>query len=130
MRIAGVAAAIAVAAGWQQANAESVASRLQISIPAVLHLENGYAHEEALFGIPKYGGSIAERLIHGGVAKGSQKTWTLCSSDDVVAFETIMPEDSPFILMVDRGNCTFVSKVRRAQYLGAAGVIIADNTCL
>ena len=41
-------------------NVQSVASRLQISIPAVLHLENGYAHEEALFGIPKYGGSIAE----------------------------------------------------------------------
>jgi hypothetical protein len=32
--------------------------------------------------------------------------------------------------MVDRGECTFVSKVRNAQRSGAAGVIIADNTCL
>ena len=36
----------------------------------------------------------------------------------------------PFILMVDRGDCTFVKKVRNAQRSGAAGVIIADNTCL
>ena len=53
-----------------------------------------------------------QRLLHGGVTEGSQKTWTLCNSDDVVAFKTIMPEDSPFILMVDRGDCTFVSKAR------------------
>mmetsp|Transcript_10306 Transcript_10306/g.18235 ORF Transcript_10306/g.18235 Transcript_10306/m.18235 type:complete len:437 (-) Transcript_10306:252-1562(-) len=37
---------------------------------------------------------------------------------------------SPYILMVDRGGCTFVKKVRNAQRSGAAGVIIADNTCL
>lgn len=35
-------------------------SRLQIPIPAELYLDNGYPHEEALFGIPKYGGTIAE----------------------------------------------------------------------
>lgn len=40
------------------------------------------------------------------------------------------PWPSPFILMVDRGHCTFVKKVRNAQRSGAAGVIIADNTCL
>lgn len=32
--------------------------------------------------------------------------------------------------MVDRGGCTFVKKVRNAQRSGAAGVLIADNTCL
>ena len=36
---------------------------------------------------------------------------------------------SPFILMVDRGDCTFVSKVRRAQQAGASAVLIADNVC-
>lgn len=35
-------------------------SRLQIIIPSTLKRTGGYAHEEALFGIPKYGGSIAE----------------------------------------------------------------------
>jgi len=32
--------------------------------------------------------------------------------------------------MVDRGGCSFVQKVRNAQYAGAAGVIIADNICV
>jgi hypothetical protein len=39
------------------------------------------------------------------------------------------PWKSPFILMVDRGNCTFVQKVRKAQHAGAAAVLIADNVC-
>lgn len=36
---------------------------------------------------------------------------------------------SPFILVVDRGDCTFVQKVRKAQHAGAAAVLIADNVC-
>lgn len=40
------------------------------------------------------------------------------------------PWKAPFILMVDRGDCTFVIKVRNAQKAGAAGVLIADDTCL
>jgi hypothetical protein len=40
------------------------------------------------------------------------------------------PWPQPFILMVDRGDCTFVRKVRHAQTAGASAVIIADNTCL
>jgi len=33
---------------------------------------------------------------------------------------------TPFILLVHRGSCTFVKKVRNAQHLGAAAVLIAD----
>lgn len=40
------------------------------------------------------------------------------------------PWKSPFILMIDRGDCTFVKKARNAQRSGATAVIIADNTCL
>ena len=43
---------------------------------------------------------------------------------------SMLPWQSPFILMVDRGGCTFVQKVRNAQRVGAAGVIIADNSWL
>jgi len=42
----------------------------------------------------------------------------------------MLPWPSPYILMVDRGSCTFTQKVRNAQRSGAAAVIIADNTCL
>ena len=36
---------------------------------------------------------------------------------------------SPYILMVNRGSCAFVSKVRNAQRAGASAVLIADNIC-
>ena len=35
-----------------------------------------------------------------------------------------------FVLLVDRGDCHFTTKVRKAENLGAAAVVIADNTCL
>jgi hypothetical protein len=38
--------------------------------------------------------------------------------------------EPPFALMIDRGDCVFVEKVRRAQHAGARAVIIADNKCL
>lgn len=40
------------------------------------------------------------------------------------------PWKTPFILVIDRGECTFVKKARNAQRAGAAGMIIADSTCL
>jgi PA domain len=42
----------------------------------------------------------------------------------------VIPLQSPYILMIDRGNCTFVQKVRNAQRDGAAAVLVADSTCL
>lgn len=38
--------------------------------------------------------------------------------------------EAPFALLIDRGDCHFVAKVRNAQHAGARAVIIADNTCL
>ena len=40
------------------------------------------------------------------------------------------PWKAPFILLIDRGGCTYVTKVRNAQRAGAAAVVIADNICL
>lgn len=31
------------------------------------------------------------------------------------------------IVMVDRGNCSFVQKVRNCEYAGAAAAIVVDN---
>lgn len=52
-----------------------------------------------------------QRVIHGGVIPGETKTWTLCNSQQEEDFKPLKPSDSPFILMVDRGECTFASKV-------------------
>lgn len=49
-------------------------------------------------------------MVHGGVRLQERKVWTLCSNEEAAEFSLDVP-DTPFILMVDRGDCTFASKV-------------------
>lgn len=124
--------AAAIAGGVHAATPDRVSSKLTIHVPHSLAKEGGYDHREALFGRPPYGGSIAQTVYY--------IDNDLCDSNKPVT--NVWPSDAgsgkdghpllkpPFILMVDRGTCAFVQKVRNAQHLGAAGVIIADNTCL
>ena len=79
---------------------------ITVSFPQDLKVTGGYAHSDALFGIPNYGGKITANVIYAdddgcdgldntkGFPKTKGKAW-----------------ESPFILMIDRGDCTFVSKV-------------------
>jgi len=88
---------------------------------------DGYDHREALFGVPPYGGSIQQNVYYA--------DQDLCDLNVDASKGYPVRKDgsnwaSPFILMIDRGGCTFVKKVRNAQRAGAAGVIIADNKCL
>jgi len=114
-------------------DASGVTSKLQFQLPKELRKEDGYDHREALFGLPPYGGSIQQNVYYADS--------TLCDSNEDYSragYPTRDNDDSgkmapwkaPFILMIDRGDCTFVKKVRNAQKAGAAGVLIADNTCL
>eukprot|EP00536_Pseudo-nitzschia_multiseries_P002859 jgi/Psemu1/184447/e_gw1.39.9.1 len=111
---------------------DNVSSRLMIHIPHKLFREDGYDHREALFGIPPYGGSIAQNVYYAedelcDPNVDTTKGYPRREKDE----NGKMPEwEAPFILMVDRGGCTFVKKVRNAQRSGASGVVIADNTCL
>jgi hypothetical protein len=105
---------------------------LSLQLPQSLSKQGGYDHREALFGVPPYGGAIQQSLYYAGS--------DLCDPnvDTRAGFPIrakgidgkMEPWPAPYILMVDRGGCTFVNKVRNAQRSGAAGVIIADNTCL
>jgi len=123
---------LSVSAVHASTTPDNVSSRLMIHIPHKLFKEGGYDHREALFGIPPYGGSIAQNVYYADD--------DLCLNVDTTKGYPSRPIDeqtgkmkeweSPYILMVDRGGCTFVKKVRNAQRSGAAGVIIADNTCL
>ena len=101
-------------------------SKLQILIPSDLRKEGGYAHKDALFGIPPYGGSIQQQLVY--------VDSPLCSSEIDKSKGHFFPKGhkwpTPFILMVNRGDCTFVQKVRNAQRAGASAVLIADDKCL
>jgi hypothetical protein len=104
---------------------------LFLQIPKSLSKPNGYDHRDALFGIPPYGGSIQLQVYYSGTnlceeKVDNRKGYPARDKDDSGEME---PWKSPFILMVDRGDCTFVQKVRKAQHAGAAGVLIADNMC-
>jgi hypothetical protein len=83
-------------------------------IPHSLWLENGYNHHAALFGITPYGGAITTNVYYANS--------TLCDSDVDKGIgypeqeidpktNKMKPWPSPYILMVDRGVCTFVKKV-------------------
>jgi len=80
---------------------------VSFQIPHSLFKAEGYEHREALFGIPPYGGSIAQNVYY---AESD-----LCNGNATVGYHDktgkMQHWPSPFILMVDRGNCTFVKKV-------------------
>ncbi|KAL7523856.1 hypothetical protein ACHAWF_001428 [Thalassiosira exigua] len=112
-------------------SADSVSSRLQVHIPQTLFRPEGYDHRESLFGFPPYGGSITHRIFCADSELcdpivDTRKGFPLRPKDKSGNME---PWPSPYILMVDRGGCSFVEKVRNAQQSGATGVIIADNLC-
>eukprot|EP01084_Bolivina_argentea_P067035 122163_1 len=103
-------------------------SVFQVQIPTELFRAEGYPHKEALFGIPNYGGTISERLMYGG---DYVQPWLFCTEEEHLEFLQNKPQDGrAFILLIDRGNCSFVSKVRLAQHSGASGVVIADDKCV
>jgi len=84
---------------------------------------DGYRHDEAQFGQATYNKMITQKLYY--------STNTLCESDATA--EGGLPSGSwvaPYILMVDRGDCTFVTKAKNAQRLGASALVVADNVCL
>lgn len=83
-------------------------------IPHSLFKESGYEHREALFGMPPYGGSIAQTVYYAEsdlceADVDTSKGWPKRENDKNGKMK---PWDPPFILMVDRGGCTFVKKVR------------------
>lgn len=117
---------------FSMVDAGGVMSKMQIHIPQILNKAGGYEHREALFGVPPYGGSIQQSVYYADdtlcdANVNKRKGFPIRAKDDT---GDMMPWPAPYILMVDRGGCTFVQKVRNAQRSGAAAVIIADNTCL
>uniref|UniRef100_A0A7R9WI38 PA domain-containing protein n=1 Tax=Pseudictyota dubia TaxID=2749911 RepID=A0A7R9WI38_9STRA len=112
--------------------ANGVSSKLQVHIPKTLTKAGGYDHREALFGVPPYGGSLQQNVYYADADLCDANVDTRAGFPIRAKDEdgNMLPWPSPYILMVDRGGCTFVQKVRNAQRSGAAGVIIADNTCL
>lgn len=75
-----------------------------------------YPHTNALFGIPAYSSSVSAVLFYptGGAALG-------CAGLDAAG----VPAGS--VVLLDRGNCSFTTKVLNAQRAGAIGAVVVDN---
>lgn len=86
-------------------------------LPESLMKKDGYQHKDALFGYPAYAiGSLQTQLIY-----------TNSTGCEKIVADNWEP---PFALLLDRGDCHFVEKVRQAQHAGARAVLIADSKCL
>jgi hypothetical protein len=84
-----------------------------LQIPHSLYKDDGYAHREALFGYPPYGGSIAQQVYYADSQLCDVNVDTTKGFPEREKENGVMkPWPSPYILMVDRGDCTFVQKVR------------------
>jgi hypothetical protein len=70
------------------------------------------------FGAPAYKGSVLGLMTRLTDAKFACAPFSLDADDSI----------EPAILLVDRGQCSFTTKVRHAQDAGAAAVIFLDNT--
>ena len=80
-----------------------------LQIPHSLFREEGYDHREALFGVPPYGGSIAQNVYYADSDLCDPNVDTTAGYPQREKGESW---PSPYILMVNRGGCTFVKKVR------------------
>lgn len=102
---------------------KNVSSYVNFQIPHSLYQKGGYLHQSARFGSHWSALAPEGRMV--------QQLLDLPANDTLLCSDHIEidPPDQPFALLVDRGNCSYVSKVRNAQILGASGVIIANNLC-
>lgn len=111
VRVALLCAVALLAAGYACGQDDN--SIIHISQP--IEIAGSYRHSEALFGRPSYGGAITGVLVYAANRTGC---------DPITPSES-WPEDP--ILLLDRGGCKFVQKVRNAEAAGAQAVLIADN---
>jgi len=106
-------------------------SILQVTDPLSLAKPKGYDHTDATFGPASYQDPIEHEVIY------LESELCYPNIDLGSSYPARVPGDnnekrplpSSFILMANRGSCTFQTKVRNAQRVGAAALIVADNAC-
>jgi hypothetical protein len=104
------------AAGVSVGDASDI-SRLSVRFPS--GLTQTYAHADALFGIPAWGGTTT------GILAYPPGDITACSG---AAGLGSIPRGS--VVLLQRGNCSFGTKALAAQEAGAVGVLVIDNRFL
>lgn len=102
----------------------SAVSTVSVDFPSGL-FPGALNHTEALFGVPNFDATIRGRMyyvkdVDHDACQPYLPAVTAQWAADVAA-------QKPVILLVDRGTCTFVTKVRHAQHANAAAVVILDS---
>ncbi|KAG7342647.1 PA domain containing protein [Nitzschia inconspicua] len=103
-------------------------SYLNFHIPHSLRHNETYRHRSAMFGSHyTLWGQEGSMVLPVKLALGDMDLCWEPSPKTVQEWK--LPKDSAYILMAERGgDCTFVKKVRTAQIIGAAAVLIADSS--
>jgi hypothetical protein len=82
-------------------------------------------HTEALFGVPNFDATILGRLYY--VKDGGHDACSAYPPTATALWADQVAQSKPVILLVDRGSCTFVTKVRHAQNAGASAALVSDS---
>ncbi|KAL3923352.1 MAG: hypothetical protein SGILL_001704 [Bacillariaceae sp.] len=106
----------------QQNGGESAATLLasQVEVQSPDRLQGLLNHRGALFGKNPFGETLTRNVYY--------TKRPLCNGQVPDTPDYIKAEG--YLLLVDRGDCSFVEKIRNAQRDNATAVLIADNTCL
>jgi PA domain len=110
-------------------------THVNIHIPASLSKDGGYQHSLGHFGtaaMTRAGHVYTDSDVYGGmnlaVMEAPVNSSDLCHHLDESESLSLQ---QPHLLVVHRSpHCSFVTQTRRAQHMGAAGLIIVDNTCV
>mmetsp|Transcript_988 Transcript_988/g.1288 ORF Transcript_988/g.1288 Transcript_988/m.1288 type:complete len:486 (-) Transcript_988:398-1855(-) len=109
---------------------DAVSTKFNVMIPKELSKHDGYDHRDAMFGVLPYGGTIQQQVYYADSTMCDPSAINSNSKGGYPTRSDNSPWKPPFILLIDRGDCSFVQKVRHSQRAGASAVLIADSLCI
>jgi hypothetical protein len=113
---------------WSGSNANSFAATYLGKAPRVLVTSPAAAAGSYTVGLAAFGPALANPGITGQIVAAQDPSDASGSlTTDACSALTNTSQVAGKIALIDRGNCTFVIKVKNAQNAGAIAVVIANN---
>ena len=116
---------LVLSVAWSRA--ADTTSKVMIHIPFDIHKPAGFDHVQAQFGFRSSAGDIAEYVYFVEDPLCNPLVHHKNATNDATGFPS--RKETPFILLVNDGECSSVTKARHAQMAGAAALVIADSRC-
>ncbi|CAB9528333.1 Vacuolar-sorting receptor [Seminavis robusta] len=114
----------------------SGSTQVNIHLPGNLHLDGGYDHFMGHFGhaaMTRAGHYYTSTTSNSDGQYGSMSLFVELAPSDLCHHLTnnyTLPRQPSLLLVHNSPNCSFVTQTRRAQHLGAAGLLIVDRACV